>query len=187
MKTNIAIVGDNGHFHNEIDLPGSEGLEGIHENIQLQRTFSSSPSAMVLSCRLRTYQIDVYLSRFSLILFRQWLLVDFSGTGLQDIVFVFPSVYVSYLKVNLGSRGCSWLASPDEYRLCITSFRIFSVTSSLGSFRFLLTFDMRLFLVSNCFRTRRSACRDSGYITASVYGALRGPTASTVHASTLPL
>ena len=46
MKTNIAIVGDNEHFHNEIDFPGSEGLDGIHENIQLQMTFSSSPSAM---------------------------------------------------------------------------------------------------------------------------------------------
>ena len=29
-----------------------------------------------------------------------------------------PVVYVSYVKVDLGSRGRSWMASPDEYRLC---------------------------------------------------------------------
>ena len=66
--------------------------------------------------------------------------------------------------------GCSWLAW-----LCIllvlvrrgrTSFRIFSGTSSLGT--------------STCFRTRRSACSDSGYKTAYVNAALRGPTADTV-------
>ena len=130
------------------------------------------------------------LSRFALILFRKWLRVDFSGELTSGFLsFFFPV----YLKVVLGSRGCSWFASLDEFRLCIllvlvrrrrTSFRIFSGTSSLGTFRFLLTFDTRLFLVSNCFRTRRSACRDSGYLTASVNAALRGPTADTVHAST---
>ena len=139
MKTNIAIVGVNGHFHNEIDFPGSEGLEGMHEYIQLQRTFLSSPSAMVLLCRPRTHRIcfilvsKVVTSGF------------FWGVDIRIFVFVFPSVYV-----DLGSRGCSWLASPDEFRLCIllvlvrrrhTSFRIFSGTSSLGTFRILLTFN----------------------------------------------
>ena len=154
----------------------------------------SCRAAMVLLCRLRTNKIDVYHFPICFILVSKVVTSGFFWrVDFRTFVFVFPSVYVSYLKVDLGSRGCSWLASPDEYRLCIllvlvrrmrTSFRIFSGTSSLGTFRFLLTFDIRLFLVSNCFRTRRSACRDSGYMTASVNAALRGPTADTVHAST---
>ena len=43
MKMNIASVGDTGHFHKEIDLAGSEGLEGMEVvNIKPRKTFSGS-------------------------------------------------------------------------------------------------------------------------------------------------
>ena len=43
MKKN-AKVGSTGHWDNEIDLAGSEGLEGIKiHNIKPQEMFSSSP------------------------------------------------------------------------------------------------------------------------------------------------
>ena len=42
-KMNIALVGNARHFRNKIDLPGSEGLEGV--NITLQKMVSSSPFA----------------------------------------------------------------------------------------------------------------------------------------------
>ena len=50
------------------------------------------------------------VSVFAFFSVRKRLLGGCTGRWLQDIVFVFPSVYVS--------RGRSWLASPDEYRLC---------------------------------------------------------------------
>ena len=44
--TNNAFVGNTGHFDNEIDLAGSEGLEGLKvDNIEPPKCFSSSPLA----------------------------------------------------------------------------------------------------------------------------------------------
>ena len=46
MKVNTAIVGNTGHFRNEMDLAGSEGLEGMKVVIiKPQKIFPSSSSA----------------------------------------------------------------------------------------------------------------------------------------------
>ena len=51
MKTNIAFVGNTGHFHNEIDLAGSDRLEGMQVvNVELQRPFN-----------FQAYKNDVHL------------------------------------------------------------------------------------------------------------------------------
>ena len=48
MLMNHAIGGNIGHFDNDLDCAGSEGLEDMKViNIMLLKTFSSSPSATV--------------------------------------------------------------------------------------------------------------------------------------------
>ena len=62
MLKNSAFVGNTGHFDNEIDLAGSEGLEGMElDNIKPQQIVSSSRwsqrdrSALLMLCSF-TYQ-----------------------------------------------------------------------------------------------------------------------------------
>ena len=59
---NFPVGGYIGHSDTEIAFPGSEGSQGEKVvKLKLPKTFSSSSSATVLSCRPRAYESVFYL------------------------------------------------------------------------------------------------------------------------------
>ena len=61
MKTNIASVGNTGHFHNEIELVGSEKLESMQVvNIKPHKGRFVFPLATYDCANFQTYNNDVY-------------------------------------------------------------------------------------------------------------------------------
>ena len=114
----MLIVGNTGHFENEIELAGSEGLQGMHvDTIKPQKIVSFSP----LMSRSITNQVLVQLY-----LFRCWRHCTFLHSGrhspsvLKNMRFIMVSrstsvrrsgTAVSSVCFVTAARGPAWICS----------------------------------------------------------------------------